>query len=279
MRRLRVPGRVKLWLGTLPTLAAALLAALVYADEPPIADRPTIGLIIDDLGNEFENGRRAVALPGPVTCAFLPHTPFARRLAQAAHGSGKEVMLHLPMQSVEDRALGPGGLRLDMGRARFDATLGESLASVPHVRGVNNHMGSMLTRHPGHMEWLMRGLASREGLYFVDSRTTSLTVAHRMAHERGLPYIERDVFLDHELADETFVLAQWQSLIKRAHKQGFAVGIGHPYPATLRVLERMIPQLEQQGVRLVPMSELILIKEKTPTWQAFLSRSPKAARN
>lgn len=278
MSRLSVLGRVIVGLSTLPLLVLGL-PALISAAQPMVEEAPAIGLIIDDLGNEFVNGHRAVELPGPVTCAFLPHTPFAHRLAQEAHATGKEVMLHLPMQSVEDRALGPGGLTLDMSRAQFDTTLRDSLASIPHVRGVNNHMGSLLTRHPGHMEWLMSDLANRDGLYFVDSRTTSLTVAHRIAHESSLPYISRDVFLDHELADETFILAQWERLVNRARKQGFAVGIAHPYPATLDVLERMIPRLAAHGIRLVHMSELISLKERTPTWQASLSRSPKAAKN
>lgn len=273
-------GGLRALVAWLAPLALLLGGASVWAEPPrDTADFPAIALIIDDLGNESVNAERALALPGALTYAFLPHTPHARRLAEAVHRSGREIMLHLPMESVEPRALGPGGLSLDMTRGQLRATLAEGLASVPHVRGVNNHMGSLLTRHPGHMEWLMSDLAEPTRLYFVDSRTTHHTVAHRVAAEHGVPFIERDVFLDHERSDRAFVLQQWRRLIAEAHRQGIAVGIGHPYPVTLEVLEEMIPQLESEGIRLVPVSRLIALKEQARLWQASLSPSPKAARN
>lgn len=247
------------------------------AAEPEPA--PAIAIIIDDLGNQLDSGRRVVGLPGALTCAFLPETPFAARLAEAAHASGKEVMLHLPMQSVEERPLGPGALSLDMTQAEFFSTLARALASVPHVRGINNHMGSLLTRHPGHMDWLMQGLAAGPDLFFVDSRTTAQTVAFRMAEERRLPYIERDVFLDSETGSSEYVRGQYERLVARARSQGFALAIGHPYPETLEVLERELAALEARGIRLVPVSALIWIKERRRLWQASLSPSRPAAKN
>ena len=62
---------------------------------------PGIALIIDDLGNQRELGMRAVKLPGPVACAFLPYGPFTKALASQAHSHRKEIMLHLPMQAVD----------------------------------------------------------------------------------------------------------------------------------------------------------------------------------
>jgi polysaccharide deacetylase 2 family uncharacterized protein YibQ len=45
-------------------------------------------------------------------------------------------------------------------------------------------------------------------------------------------------------------------LVQRARAEGFAVALGHPYPATLAVLERELPKLAQRGVQLVNVSEL-----------------------
>ncbi len=55
--------------------------------------RVRIALIIDDLGDVLGIGRRATALDGPVACAVLPYTPFARTIAEQAHSAGKEVLL------------------------------------------------------------------------------------------------------------------------------------------------------------------------------------------
>ena len=93
---------------------------------------PAIAIVIDDLGKQLEPGRRVVALPGPVACAFLPREPYTVALADAAHHSGKEVMLHLPMQPVGDFSAGQedGVLTLDMTQQQFASALGISVHTL-----------------------------------------------------------------------------------------------------------------------------------------------------
>ena len=234
---------------------------------------PAISVIIDDLGNSLGEGERAVELPGPVTCAFLPYTPYSARLAQRAHEGGKQVMLHLPMESLDDRMLGPGGLTLDMRKAEFLRTLRSDLEAIPYVSGVNNHMGSMLTADPARMRWLMQDLLYRGNLFFVDSRTNKNTVAQFEAMDNGIANPRRDVFLDNVQQPEA-VRRQFELLLAMARRNGTAIGIGHPHPVTLQVLEQMLPTLAAAGVRLVPVSQLIALQHehRTRVWQAALTR-------
>jgi polysaccharide deacetylase 2 family uncharacterized protein YibQ len=252
-------------------LPAVALAADVADSGKPV---PAIALIIDDLGNQRLNGRQAVRLPGPVACAFLPGGPFTRELALQAHAQDKEVMLHLPMQAagpLQD-AREAGVLTLDMTRLQYLATLERDLAAIPHVSGLNNHMGSLLTRHPGSMSWLMQALRERGNLFFVDSRTTTATVARRMAHEYSIPSSERNVFLDNE-PEVSAIRRQFRRLIAIAQRDGSALAIGHPYPATIEVLNEELRRLGESGVRLVPVAQLIeLQKDRQLAWQTSLSR-------
>lgn len=241
--------------------------------------KPSIAIIIDDLGNRYAEGLRAVSLAGRLTCAFLPHTPYARRLAEKAFAQGKEVMLHLPMESAQPRTLGPGGLTLDMGEQRFKAQVLGDLGSVPHVVGINNHMGSLLTRHPGHMAWLMETLVSVGDLYFVDSRTTPKTIARRIAHEYRIPSLERDVFLDARPGDSDFVRSQFRRLLVEARHQGTAVAIAHPLLETLAVLEQEIAGLHDQGIQLIPVSDILIQRQRRQAWHASLSHSPRASKS
>jgi polysaccharide deacetylase 2 family uncharacterized protein YibQ len=141
-------------------------------------------------------------------------------------------------------------------------------------------MGSLLTRHPGHMDWLMSEMNAQGGLFFVDSVTTVRTVAAHVALERGLPTTRRDVFLD-SAADPDSIRRQFARLLAVAHEQGSALAIGHPYPGTLQVLAEVLPQLGMYGVRLVPVSQLIITRqERSPQlWRASWSPSPPAAKN
>lgn len=244
-----------------------------------VAAWPAISIIIDDLGRQWSPGLRAVHLPGAVACSFLPHSPHTHRLARAAHANHKEILLHLPMQAVAHRPLDAGALTLNMTRGELVNALERDLASVPHVSGVNNHMGSLLTRHPGHMLWLMQALNRHGGLFFVDSRTTRATVAMQVARENRVPTMERDVFLDN-VRDPGAIRARFHELLAVARERGFALAIGHPYPETLEVLERMLPRLGHERVRLVSLSDMLEIRQRrVESWQASLSPSPKAAKS
>jgi len=242
--------------------------------------RPVVSLIIDDLGDNLEEGMRAIALPGQVTYSILPQTPYSRHFAELAHSQGREVMLHQPMQAVNDQPMGPGGLSLHMTRGEFARTLRANLESVPHAQGVNNHMGSLLTRHPGEMAWLMEELLRSGGLFFVDSTTTSKTVAMSVAAAYQLPSLRRNVFLDHERNDQ-MIRAQFARLITQARTVGNSLAIAHPYPETLQVLEELLPTLEEQGVALLPVSRLIEYRNewREQLWQASLSPSPRGVKS
>ena len=242
-------------------------------------DAPAISIIIDDMGKRLENGQRVLDLPGPVACAFLPLAPHTDSLARRAHTLGREILLHLPMESVDGRRLDAGAVTLDMTERQFAATVQSDLGAVPYAIGINNHMGSLLTRHPGHMLWLMRVMQQQAPLFFVDSRTTVATVAKKVAIENAIPSIERNVFLDNELSTEAIAF-QFERLLRLARKQGTALAIGHPHPQTLAYLEQHLPQLRQRGIRLLPVRDLIELQQQGEnTWQASLSPSHKGAKN
>ena len=251
------------------------LTGLSLADEAQTV--PAVAIIIDDLGNELQQGKRAVQLPGSVTLAFLPHAAHTEFLANKANTVGKEVMLHLPMESESGTPLGPGGLTSHMTEQQFQQTARDDLASIPHVRGLNNHMGSLLTRHPGAMAWLMDVVKEHEGLFFVDSKTSAGTVAMEIAAEKELPTAMRDVFLDN-VQDKKAIRKQFRRLIKLAKEHGSAIGIGHPHPTTLAVLKHELSKLESSGVKLIPASQLVRMQHGSEHWYASMHHLPKVVK-
>lgn len=240
-----------------------LLSQLAAADAPQIGqatrNAPVIAIIIDDLGYNLSQGRRAIDLPGAVTCSILPGTPHAHTLAQHARGAGKEIMLHLPMQGAPASRAEPDSLSPGMTESDFREILRLQLAAVPGAVGVNNHMGSSITPLPDRMNWLMDELAER-ALYFVDSRTTHLTVSRNAAQAHQVPFMERDVFLDND-KNAAAIEKAFHQLIRKARKRGHAVGIAHAHPVTLATLEQLLPKLSAEGIVLEPVSTLLLPQE------------------
>ncbi len=237
-----------------------------WSEEPPRweAPRPAINIVIDDIGNRLKLGRRAVNLP--VTCSFLPHTAHLGTLSEEARALGREAILHTPMQSIHGKRLGRGGITVDMSSLELTRTMRQNFASVTNAQGVSNHMGSLLTRHPGQMQLIMESLRGHGAEFFLDSLTTSRSVAYKVARENGIPASKRNIFLDHH-RDVDQVRSQFRKLVARAKRRGTAVGIGHPYPETMAVLEQELPKLAAQGVDLVTTSRLITLqRERDRSW-------------
>ncbi len=233
-------------------LLMVFLTACMAVEEIAI---PKIAIIIDDLGNRPQQDRAAIDLPGPLAYAILPYSPFVHELAEAARASGKEVLLHLPMEAeTNNHLLGRGALDTTMPHDIFVTTLRDALMSVPHVSGVNNHMGSRLTRDLERMRWLMTELRAIGDLVYVDSRTTPKTVARRAASEIDVPFVARDVFLDNR-READYINLQIDALISHARSNGEGIGIAHPHPETIAVLIERLEGLD--NVRLVSLSALV----------------------
>jgi hypothetical protein len=241
-----------------PRVAESLPATPSPRPRPaaPAAGEPRVAIVIDDLGNDAAAAQRIAGWHYDVSGAVLPALPGSARTAKELKDSGKQVLLHLPMEPREYPRMNPGpGVVL---RANSDEeitrTLESDLETVPGASGVNNHMGSAATADPRVMRAVVRVLA-RRGLFFVDSRTTGSTVGQETARQENVRAVSRRVFLDDD-ATEPAVTRAFAELVAHARAEGFAVGIGHPYAQTLAVLERELPTLERRGVKLVPVGDL-----------------------
>ncbi|CUB02686.1 divergent polysaccharide deacetylase family protein [Marinomonas fungiae] len=199
---------------------------------------PKIAIIIDDVGYNRRGMEETLALPLPVVLAILPETPYAEKTAKRAHLQERITILHAPMENERELKLGPGGLYVRMDEEEFKRTLRADLDNVPHVQGVNNHMGSLLTTHTQQMRWVMDVMAERS-LFFIDSLTSAQSVAHVEANARGIPTVTRDIFLDN-VRTEAAIGNQFERLLKHAHQHGTAVAIGHPYPETMAYLQQRL---------------------------------------
>jgi hypothetical protein len=233
---------------------------------------PTIAIIIDDMGHSYDQGVELINLPFPLTLSFLPERPFTNRLIEMANFHQKEIMLHAPMQNSMGFDLGFGGLKRDMNEATLKRTLIASFQKIHHMVGLNNHMGSVLTTDPKAMKWVMETI-SQYPFYFVDSRTSSKSVAANMASEFNIPNLSRDIFLDH-VQDREFIQAQFFKLIALAQKNGTAIAIGHPHPETVKYLSWALSKLDEKGISIATVSSLWQIRHPQKDIQKELAKLP-----
>ncbi len=222
----------------------------------PSEKLPRVALIIDDLGYDKKMAEKFLELDINLTFSILPHSPFQNKIARLASSKGLEIMLHMPMEPVEYPEVnpGPGTLLSSMTPDELISQLKENLDTMPSVKGINNHMGSKLTAESTQMYQIFSVLKHR-GLFFIDSRTTSDSLCKPSARLFQVPFAQRDIFIDHYQKPD-FIRKQIRELIRIARLNGEAVGILHPHSMTYRILQEMLPDLQNQ-VQLVPASKIV----------------------
>ncbi len=223
----------------------------------PVPARPRMAIIMDDLGHEMRSAKSLIDIQLPVTFAILPYAAQATSVARLAHQHGYEVMLHIPMEPRGYPAIDPGpeALLQTMEPAELQSQLRKWLDGLPYVVGGNNHMGSRLTEQRDSMAAVLEVLQER-GLFFVDSRTSAASVAVTEARRIGVPVTLRDVFLDN-VREVPAIAREIRKLAGVARRRGSAVGICHPYPETLAALRQEAEFLREQGIEVVPVSQLL----------------------
>jgi polysaccharide deacetylase 2 family uncharacterized protein YibQ len=226
----------------------------VAKSEPP-KHRGDIVLIMDDVGFDRQPIERAMSIDPNINFAVLASGHNASLFASALHRRGFEILCHLPMEPLDPAAQpGPNAVTTSMSVGEIERVTRANLQAVPYARGVNNHMGSRATADRRVMQDVLAALPV--GMYFVDSLTSGNSVAADVARKMKIRTVSRDVFLD-DVQSESAIRRQIARLAATAHTRGTAVGIGHMYPVTVRVLAEEIPALRRNGFRFVRASEVV----------------------
>ena len=213
-------------------------------------DQDTLGvivLVIDDFGYRNDNiSDGFLNLSIPITCAIIPGHTASKKFAEKAVSYGKEVIIHMPMES-ENYSPGEDEYKLltSMTSELLENKLIQAFESLPEAIGMNNHQGSKATSDSKTMTVLASVLKDR-GKYFIDSRTSSLTIGEKTMISFGVPTARRNIFLDNN-NDLDKIEEQMNKLANSAKKNGVAVGLGHARKNTLSVLEKIVPDLLDKG--------------------------------
>ncbi len=220
---------------------------------------PKIAIIVDDLGYNLKFVKNLLSLNTVLTFSILPYGTYNKKIFNLlSKEKNIEIMLHLPMEPYEYPKIDPGegALLMSMSSAEFIKQININIESIHGLKGVNNHMGSLITSKPLKIHKLFSILKKRN-LFFIDSRTTNKTICKSVASDYGILFSERDIFIDHK-RDKNFIKNQLKKLVKIAEKKGYAVGIGHPYKMTYKILKEFLPELKNK-IKFVKASNIVKI--------------------
>jgi len=226
----------------------------VSQSEKPEAKK--VAIVIDDLGYNLHNVQGLYAIKKPITFSVLPNLTYSKVIAEDAARRGYNVMLHLPLESSHKEApREKDTICVNMTEDEVISKLRQALLTVPHAKGVSNHMGSVATVDKALMQTIFKELKARR-LYFLDSLVVGNSVCGEVADKVGIRLVRRDVYLDN-INDASYIKKQFSLLIKEAMQSGSSIGIAHDRPVTVRTLASEMEKAEEEGIKFVFVSELV----------------------
>ncbi len=220
-------------------------------------ENPVIAIVIDDMGISLKRTKDIASLQAPLTVSFLTYGKNLKQQVENSRQSGQEIMIHVPMEAQKKVDEAPDVLTTKMSTAQLQSGLKEMLSKFEGIKGINNHMGSRLTEDKARMEAIMEILKQHK-LFFLDSKTSPHSRAKEAAETVQIGYVSRNVFLDNN-NDKAYILGQLAQTERLAHKNGFAIAIGHPKTQTYAALSEWLPTLKDKQIRLVPLTEIVKI--------------------
>ena len=244
--------------GQAPSPVQARVVAPPLRALPPVraSHRGDIVVILDDVGFDHQPLTSAMRIDPNLNFSILPNAARAHEFAELLHANGFEVLCHLPMEPLDYPRQQPGAnaVMTSMSDEEIASTTRTDIAAVPHAAGVNNHMGSRATRDARVMTSVLTAMP--KGMYFIDSRTAPGSLGEKIARELKIRTASRQVFLD-DVQSEAAVREQLRQLAGAAEEHGVAIGIGHMYDVTVRVLNAEVPNLRSRGFRLRRASDAV----------------------
>lgn len=222
--------------------------------------RGELAILIDDFGYGGEGTEEMLDLPIPFTVAVMPFSKQTEADAEAVRQAGKEVFIHMPMESLTGKKewVGEKGVFRDMTEAEIKTRVEEAFSILPDAEGLNNHMGSAIMEDQRSLSAVMDVLKEKNVL-FVDSMTTAKSLGRTIAGQKGVTFLGRDVFLDSTDSVEE-VKKNLRKAAEVSLEKGYALAIGHVGPeggmVTVQAIQELIPELEEAGITFVTVSDL-----------------------
>lgn len=216
-----------------------------------------LAVIVDDCGYDMSSVRTLLNTGLPLNFAVLPYKPYSSDVLEMIKSDGRVAMLHLPMEPMDRSAMSEGSSTIctDMSKDRILELTRKAINSLPGVSGVNNHQGSKATADSATMTTVLQELRNQD-LFFVDSRTSSKSVARDKAVTMSVPTARNDIFLDNS-SDVQAIRNQIYKAMDIAEKNGSAIAICHARPNTAKAWSMYAEEIKNTGIELVPITDLL----------------------
>lgn len=236
----------------------------IATQETKPSPTPMMSIVIDDFGSYDQSGVELLLNSNvPITGAVIPFTDNTNNNISSLQKSGKEIILHMPMEShvhLPENWYGKIYIKNSDTPETAIQKIEACLKEFPEIRGFNIHIGSGVSRNKTLMTAIYN-FANKNNLYFLDSRTIETHATEDACKETNSIYLGRDEFLEAD-KNKSYagVIYRLNQGAKTAREKGYSIVIGHVGAEggeqTAKAIIDFSKDAENSGVKIVPLSEI-----------------------
>ena len=218
-----------------------------------------MAIVVDDfgaIGGELLQG--FLNLPVEIDFAILPGLSYSEETMNRAYEQGRETLVHLPMEPLDYPLQNPGkdAILVQMDKSEVEKIVLKHLNSLPLCSGVNNHMGSLATTDKEIMSYVMEVLR-KKGKFFLDSRTSAVSVAYQTAQKAHILAFRNDLFLDSPDITNATMESKIERVKQISQNRNYVIAITHCHSLDkLKYLRDFISRIQKEGFILKRLSDL-----------------------
>jgi polysaccharide deacetylase 2 family uncharacterized protein YibQ len=225
---------------------------------------PRVAIVVGGLGISTIATNDAIDRLAPaVTLAFAPYGADLPRAVARARGTGHEILLQVPMEPLDypSNDPGPRALMAALAPEQNIDRLAWFMSRFQGYVGITNYMGARFAATEAALLPVLQDVGKR-GLLYLDDGSAQQSLASAVAAKAKTPFLKADVVLDREPGWGE-VDAQLARLEAIARERGSAIATASALPVSLERIARWISEAEARGIRVVPLSALVLKPKQT----------------
>lgn len=222
-----------------------------------LSDKPIIVVILKGMGLSASTTEMALQLPVSVNFGISPYSSSIQSWVEKAKLQGREVILNIPMQTKDYRLNDPGPYALMTQSSPSDniTRLNMLLDLVSGYQAVYSDGDEIFTHMLASSKPILQELRKHRKYLIFGGGYADFSLV-QLANELEYPLLVNDFVLDEAISEEA-INEKFKEIEKEALEKGYVVVMAHPYPITIRMLERWLPLAEGRGFFIAPVSLLI----------------------
>ncbi len=234
-----------------------------------LADAPLetayVALLIDHFGMyEKETVKKYLSFDIAFSASILPNEPRTPIvLEEFAKKPDVEKLVHVPMEPKTYPQVDPGvdAILTTLDDREVKRRMEKMIAAIPGAVGANNRMGSRATESSRVMFQVLRALRDA-GYFWIDSRTTPMSIAEKLASDMKVPATHIDHIIDPpELSNAEIEMRIFDYCLNARRMPSMIINC-RASDTTAAVLEKAIPVLETYGVKFITVSKALELREQ-----------------